>query len=236
MSEGLSIHQNRRVHYRVRDLLFHNYFDVRIEIVDHLAAHMENRMRQDSQLSFIQAFNEAVDSFGGIKGIRKLERSKKWEARKEYITAHLKAVQDAFRFPQIVITLALFSLIYLFISSINNGEVFFWMMIVAAGVFHITEYLATRKIKKWISATGNTFTSFDIYKKCTWVTNGPMMVLFTFWLNIDPVWWHGLFAAVLITIYIVFFILKYHILKKGVHEHLSQYELMHYNLMIKPYE
>ena len=53
------------------------YYDVQAEIVDHFADAIEKAMEKDPQVSFEQALAAVYVSFGGYKGMQKIQEEKK---------------------------------------------------------------------------------------------------------------------------------------------------------------
>ena len=107
------------VHEQVSELLRLDYFDVRLEIVDHILSDIEQQITQDPQLHFFEALNSAIDSFGGRKGVRKLERSKIYESWRTFLLKHFKALVEASKPPQVFISGLLFYIIYNLITIID---------------------------------------------------------------------------------------------------------------------
>jgi hypothetical protein len=124
---------------------FHNvyYYDVQIELVDHIASSIEALWETNPELSFEEAvflvgeqfgidpgFNVAYDSllptisgktYIGESGFEAIKEAKEKELRRKYDRLQMKYIGDFFKLPKIILTLAItFALFYVFKLSNND--------------------------------------------------------------------------------------------------------------------
>ena len=220
------------VHEHVSGLLSHDYFDVRLEIVDHILSDIEQRITTDPQLHFFEALNTAIDSFGGRKGVRKLERSKIYESWRIFLLKHLKALVEASKPPQVFLSGLLFLIIYNLITITDIDALWiFWLGCTLTG---IVETIESKRLRKNHSLF--MISSMPVYTKSAWVTNTPLLFLFfAFHSWFDP----GLVSTqIIISLclfgYGVFFLFKFRFLKKGINEEYQRYQHLHHDLINMP--
>lgn len=106
------------------------YYDVQLEIVDHVASKIEERMMEDDTLTFEMALHEVYKSFG-IFGFTKMAQSihgvhhKMWQKRlRSFVLEYLTL-------PKLMITLAIvwgFHTIFSFVPSIDIEFLFIQMI------------------------------------------------------------------------------------------------------------
>ena len=96
------------------------YYDVQIELVDHLASAIEQKWLEKPTLSYSKALWIVFDRFG-LSGFRKIRRAKEKELRRKYLRLQWKHIAEFFRLPKIILTI-FFSLIFFTIlrATTNN--------------------------------------------------------------------------------------------------------------------
>jgi len=126
---------------------FHNvrYYDVQIELVDHIASSIEALWETNPELSFEEAaylvgeqfgidpgFNVAYDSllppisgktYIGESGFEAIKEAKEKELRRKYDRLQLKYIGEFFRLPKIILTLAVTFALFLVFKLSNNDIV-----------------------------------------------------------------------------------------------------------------
>lgn len=96
------------------------YYDVQIELVDHLASAIEKRWENDPDINFEQALDNVYRKFG-IGGFRKVRMEKEKKLRQKYSRLQRKYMHDFFKLPKIILTaVIIFSLFLLFRYSSDN--------------------------------------------------------------------------------------------------------------------
>lgn len=92
------------------------YYDVQLELVDHIADKIETLQADDPNLSFDRALHEVYKSFG-VFGFTKVQEEKMVELQR-YWMRHLKSyIKSYFQWPKIIITLILSLCIYLYMKQ-----------------------------------------------------------------------------------------------------------------------
>jgi hypothetical protein len=82
------------------------YYDIQIEIVDHIASAIEDRLKSNPNLSFKQALEEVHSSFGSF-GLKKIVDSKTSAMGRQYGRIRRQLVRSYFTFPKIALTFLL---------------------------------------------------------------------------------------------------------------------------------
>lgn len=96
-----------------------HYYDVKVELVDHLANAIEGKMAEDKQLSFDTALNKVYAGFG-FKGFAGIVQSKENMVRKKWQRMRWKNFLAFFTWPKAGLTLLLGAII--FVTGRNFGQ------------------------------------------------------------------------------------------------------------------
>lgn len=119
------------------------YFDLQIELVDHLAAAIEQEWKVKPKLTFYDALFSIFDKFGAT-GFQKIKSTKEKEMRKKYNRIQWKYIGEFFKLPKIIltilITLILFSILQDPILNVWIFRYVFWAYAISAIVFLIFFY------------------------------------------------------------------------------------------------
>lgn len=120
------------------------YFDVKIELVDHLSHMIEERMGREP-VTFERALSEAYHSFDD-KGFKKLVKEKELEFYNHWSRAFNQHIRAYFTLPKVILTILLFVLIHQLSSMIGlgvkgKGGVFYGIYLVVI----IVNYVVVRK-------------------------------------------------------------------------------------------
>ena len=120
-----------------------HWYDVQVEIVDHLATSIEEEMNNDSSLSFERALNRVYDRFG-IFGFSKIVQEKEKAMGKHYTKLWLKELVNQLNWPNVVRSLAVAAL--LFTSSKFTGiTLTMWLAVAAIAVI---SFISVRSLRK----------------------------------------------------------------------------------------
>jgi cation transport ATPase len=95
---------------------FVKYYDVQVELVDHLANAIEKEMREDSKLSFEKALEKVHKGFG-IMGFAPLVAEKQNMAQRQTRKLFWKLLKEQFGWPKILIFLLVSTSMYTLISA-----------------------------------------------------------------------------------------------------------------------
>ena len=222
------------VHQQVQGYLCHDYFDVRLELVDHILANIDTIQQLDPDIHFYVALNYSIDSLGGRQGIREIERSKTYEMWRAYLFDHAKAFGRAFQFPQVVLSMLSFLIIYQLILSFEVSPLVIFL--IGASLTGFVESIDKRWKKVEVDHYGSTITSYRIYSRSAWVSNTPLlliMLLAQYWFPIS--WMSDIAADLLITcslfVYCLFFTFRFYFLRKGIRADLKRYRQLNNDLI-----
>lgn len=95
------------------------YYDVELELVDHLANGIEEQWKAEATLSFDDALQLEYKKFG-IFGFVGMVENKQAELYNHYYKITFQALKDFFSIPKIVVTAALFLMLYAFGTTFNQ--------------------------------------------------------------------------------------------------------------------
>ena len=93
-----------------------HFYDLQSEIVDHLAAAIEDKMSENSRLSFEQALNEVYSGFG-IFGFSHVVREKEKQIDKQAMRMLWKESISLFTWPHLLFSLLVLVSLYTFSQS-----------------------------------------------------------------------------------------------------------------------
>ena len=94
-----------------------HYYDLQIELVDHLAASIEDEMERDKNLNFENALARVYQKFG-IFGFSKIVQEKEKQLARQHHKLWFKECLSLFHWPQIIASITLFAAIYMLSNSI----------------------------------------------------------------------------------------------------------------------
>lgn len=92
------------------------YYDVQLELVDHIANRIEELQAEDSKLSFEQAMQSVYKSFG-VYGFTKVQEQKMFERQSYWKRQIWSYVKSYFKLPKVLITLMLSLSIFMFMRQ-----------------------------------------------------------------------------------------------------------------------
>ena len=123
------------------------YYDVQTELVDHLANDIEQIWQEQPHLSFEDARDTSFKKFG-VFGFMDVLESRSKALNKKYWKLVLDIFKNYFKIPQLLTTLALFSIIYMsFIVVPNHQWIYIFIMVGLLTVFGVRLF-QLQKIKK----------------------------------------------------------------------------------------
>ncbi|WP_026038743.1 hypothetical protein [Myroides injenensis] len=130
------------------------YYDVEVELVDHLANGIEKQWEEDNQLPFEQALNIEFKKFG-IFGFSDLVSMKTQNITLSYIKILLRELKKFFSWYKILITIALFGVIYISMHYLSQnfavrdiGDVFIVCVFIFMISWLLYNYIQTKKEAK----------------------------------------------------------------------------------------
>jgi len=99
-----------------------------MELVDHLAAAIEQKWKMKPKLTYNNALWAVFDQFG-VSGFRKIRRAKEKELRRKYTRVLWHYIGEFFKLPKIILTLAItMSLFSIFRISGNHLETYLLLL------------------------------------------------------------------------------------------------------------
>ena len=234
MKEPFSKYQILLVHEEITSILKDDYFDIRVELVDHILNDIDNRVQSKSELqpSFNDALQAAIRASGGKKGIRDIAFNRKYELWKKYLLDHSNAFRIAISWPHVLISTIVFLLIF---NLLHNVENYIWIFLLCSIMTGIIELVDRWGSRGWINENGATLSIFPIYSRSAFVTNLPLLLMlpaqFPELFLINSLWTCQFLAALGLFTFLVFFIFRFYQLKKGVRQEIKKYRLIHQQLI-----
>jgi hypothetical protein len=95
------------------------YYDVQVELVDHLASSIEQAWKTNPEISLQDALTKIYLSFG-VNGFQKVEKAKKKELRKKYDRLIWTYLIEFYRLPKIILTAFLIVALFFVFKSVSN--------------------------------------------------------------------------------------------------------------------
>ncbi len=124
--------------YKFCERHYVRYYDVQVELVDHLAAAIEQEQEQDPGLDFTQAVNKVYKGFG-ITGFAGVVREKMQAEQKKNNTRHWNLFLSFFTIPRIAVTCLVFLLLNLPFHLLNptDSNILYLSYCLLAAVFGV---------------------------------------------------------------------------------------------------
>jgi hypothetical protein len=115
------------------------YYDVQVEIVDHFANAIEDTLFNEPGRSFDSVLEEVYQSFGGYKGLQRVQEQKRKVVETRNRNLKLKLFLDYFKPPKIAFTLFLVLASKLLITQFNIRivQIAIPVLIIGALVWHM---------------------------------------------------------------------------------------------------
>jgi hypothetical protein len=104
---------------------FVRHYDLQIELVDHLAAAIEDQISKDDQVTFESALSSTFKNFG-IYGFSKVKEQKQKALERKYRNLIIKYTFEYYRLPKLIITIACTLILFTAIRMVHNP---FWIII-----------------------------------------------------------------------------------------------------------
>ncbi len=203
------------------------YYDVQIELVDHLATGIENSWRQNEALSFNDALNAQFTQFG-IYGFSKIRDQKGKALKRKHQKTLWKHIFSFFTIPKVVLTLILTSILFLVFEFSTNLQIVLRSLFVIYALIFVICIVVLFKRRKVDFQNGKKFLYFDQYNRVS--STCVMFLVFPFYtFNLESIitktsssFFHNtifyFFAALLIVSYGIFLYSVFFYLPKRVKE------------------
>lgn len=122
------------------------YYDIQIELVDHLASRIEEETESNQDLSFDGALEKVYEGFG-YNGFAGILQQKEKEMRKHYNSIIWKEFKTYFTIPRIILTI-LITLCTIYINALfGNRKTFLCFLIIIYSI-SLIQILKDRNFKK----------------------------------------------------------------------------------------
>jgi hypothetical protein len=125
------------------------YYELQIELTDHMVTSMEEFWKKDPELTFHQVKYYAEDKFGR-NGFKAIEEERTQILRKEFKRAQLKMVAEYFKFPKIILSILLaflaFKASFYFDEPVNFVAKLFGLLVILS-IPALYSFYTNRKIK-----------------------------------------------------------------------------------------
>lgn len=145
---------------------FVKYYEVQVELVDHLANAIESKMAADPKLTFEKALDEVHQSFG-VRGFAPLVSEKQIAVEKQSRKLFWKLFKDQFRWPKILGFLVLTAV--MFTVSTLDLSIFKWSFVSIMIAGFIIEIYSVLKIHILLAHTGKKFLLGAISEIVAWI-------------------------------------------------------------------
>jgi hypothetical protein len=136
------------------------YYDVQIELVDHLANAIEQKWINKPNLPYEKALWAIFDQFGP-SGFRKIRKSKEKELRKKYNRMLWQYIGEFYKLPKIILTFALTLSLFVFFRMWENNLDTFLLLLFPFLIFMIVLQILQNKRSKIQLIPGRSFLLYD---------------------------------------------------------------------------
>lgn len=201
------------------------YYELQIELTDHMVTSMEEFWKKDPELTFHQVKYYAEDKFGR-NGFKVIEEERIQILRKEFRRAQLKMIAEYFKFPKIILGILLaflaFKASFYFDEPVKFVAILFGLLAVLIIPAFYSFYI-NRKIngKRFLELNINHSTFTGIFGLMYWV----MYLLNSFKESVQS---HPILILALCCLWVVgilFLITGIHLQKKTIENVKRQYQL-----------
>lgn len=118
---------------------FVNYYDVQIELVDHLASAIEELWKTDADLSFYEALKSTFKKFG-IYGFSKIKNQKRKALKRKYNRLMWSYFTEFYRWPKLALTIVLTFGLFILFQVVENSLVIFYAYFLVLIIFVVVYF------------------------------------------------------------------------------------------------
>ena len=122
------------------------FYDVRTEIIDHFANILEEKLDENPDLNFKKEIENIHRNFSD-RGFSKLLKEKTKSVQTKFYKQSLKHLITFFKLPKIIVSIALFYLLFLLMNLFENKETFF-QILTGLGFLYIIAFFFSLFFKK----------------------------------------------------------------------------------------
>jgi hypothetical protein len=140
------------------------HYDLQVELVDHLASAIEQKLEERPTLSFDDALKSEFKQFG-IYGFSKIKETKQKELKRKYTRLQWKYIQEFFQLPKIILTVAVTVALFL-IFRISENDLKVSLIFLAIYLVILIVFLTVLYPKKFrlTLIPGKSFLLYDHFK------------------------------------------------------------------------
>jgi hypothetical protein len=120
---------------------FVNYYDVQIELVDHLASAIEELWKSDADLSFDEALKSTFKKFG-IYGFSKIKSQKRKALKRKYNRLLWDYFTEFYRWPKVLMTFVLTFALFILFQMVENSMLIFYAYFSALFIFVVIYFFS----------------------------------------------------------------------------------------------
>ncbi|MFW5773116.1 MAG: hypothetical protein ACOCWD_00400 [Tangfeifania sp.] len=121
-----------------------NYYDLQVELVDHLASAIEEKWKTKPDLSFNEALNSTFKKFG-IYGFSKIKNQRKRELKRKYNRLLWNFFTEYYRWPKVLMTFILTFALFILFQIVENTMLIVYAYLSAISVFVVVYFFTLYK-------------------------------------------------------------------------------------------
>lgn len=121
------------------------HYDLQIELVDHLAAAIEQKWKENPKLTYDKALWAVFNQFGA-SGFRKIRKAKEKELRRKYTRVLWQYIGEFFKLPKIILTFAI-TLVLFIIFRISGNHLETYLLLLSCNIILYAVLLKINKEK-----------------------------------------------------------------------------------------
>ncbi|MDQ7916563.1 hypothetical protein RBU60_03170 [Mesonia sp. MT50] len=133
---------------------FVDYYDVQLELVDHLANAIEEQWQENPEKDFETALQEEFKKFG-VFGFLEVVEARQIAMQKRYYQLMWKEAKEFLKLPKVFMTAACFMIIFTMITTIPNGIFILAAFLLPLIVVFFSTLISKRKKEKAILKNNN---------------------------------------------------------------------------------
>jgi hypothetical protein len=178
MSKKITEEQVERLFQFCRDH-YVPFYDLQVELVDHMASSIEDQWKSDPDLPFEKALSKSFKSFG-VYGFGRIKRLKIKEMNRNNRRIIYTIFRDFYRWPRVLMTLMLSILLFTLFRIFPND---FWILGVVVLIYTLMTLYSLRLSKDYRInlVPGMRFMSVDFLKEARASVMGAIQLPAVFW-------------------------------------------------------
>jgi hypothetical protein len=124
------------------------YYDLQIELVDHLAAGIEEELKNNETISFSDALHNQFNQFG-ISGFKAIKKEKNKALREKYTHVLWSLFREFYTLPKVLLTFALTFILFFAAKLTPNSMDFIVVIFITYGLIHMLlfNFIANKRFR-----------------------------------------------------------------------------------------